>query len=357
MKNIKASDLLYLFLCGVILWYLYESIVFSKEIIDGVSQCIIRIINVVFPSLFGFMAVCQILVKSGLLNVLSKLFKPVSKYIFRLPEKLFSVYLLSCIGGYPVGVNMLSELVKDNVISKDTASRVSPFFYCISPSFAVGLVGFGIFNNVKTGIIVYLSCLITNTTALFIYSHIYKFRCNNTKAEIKFNSQILVDSVTSSGKSMLVISAMIIFFSYFIILLDCLKFYDIIKLQNMPAILKSLIEITYLSELSADLRFLPVISGIVSSGGLCILLQSVCIVNNAFSLKRLFLMRLPLSLVSYLVCFLIIRYICVDIEVLSYAISHKKSTELNILSLICLFFMIILIFFRKKNCNLQKSML
>lgn len=357
MKNVKFISLIYLLLCGIILWYLYESIIFSKEIIDGVSECVFRIVNVVFPSLFGYMVMCEILVKSGLVCIFSKLLKPVSKYIFRLPEKLFTVYILSCIGGYPIGVKMLSTLVSDNVISKETAYRLSPFFYCVSPSFAVGIVGIGVFSNVKIGLIVYISCFLTNTILLLLYSQTQKFKSEKTNEKIKIDMEILVDSVVSSGKSMLKISFMIVFFRYFLVLLDCLKFFDIISINNVPIYLKSVLEITCINALNADLNCLPIVTGLVSCGGLCILSQLFCIVDNEFSIKRLILSRLLFSLMSSLVCYLIIRHFSVDLEVISYAISHKKSSDFNFLSLICLFFMIILIFFRKKNCNLKKSML
>ncbi len=357
MKNLKLSNIIYIFWCSIILWYLYESIVFSKEIITGVSQAVYRIINVVFPSLFGFMAVCEILIRTGLFRLIATIFTPVSKYIFGLPKELFSIYLLSCIGGYPVGVKMLSTLVKSKIISKKTASEFAPFCYCVSPSFAVGVVGIAVFSDVKIGLVVYLSCLIVNSIALFIYSHIKSFEDFCGEYKIKLDTQILVDSVVSSGKSILVISGMILFFSYFVILLDCLKFYDIIKLKNSSVILKSLLEVTFISNLTFNLKILPLITGIISTGGLCILLQLVCINDNNISLKRLFILRIPLSVASSLVCYLIMKNFFVYDDCLLYAFSQKKGSNFNFFSLICLFFMIIIIFFQKKNCNFEKSVL
>ena len=342
MKN-KISTCLYLLICAVFLWYLYESIVFSKEIMEGVSRCFIRIVNVVFPSLFGFMAVCEILIKSGLIDVMAKIFVPISKYLFRMPEKLFAVYLFSCIGGYPVGVKLLGELVRSKDITKETASGLAPFCYCVSPSFAVGIVGLAVFSDVKIGLIVYFSCLISNTLALLVYSRIYNFKCEKNDTKVKLTPDILVNSVASSGKSMLLISGMILFFAYFVILLDCLNFFDIIKIRDISVILKSSLEITYISNLATDFKLLPVVTGIVSCGGLCILLQVLCLNSSTFSLKRLFLMRIPLSLASALVCYVTMRHILVYNETISYAFSQKKSSDLNVLSLICLFFMIIII--------------
>lgn len=357
MKKIKAENFFYYLLCGVIVWYLYESIIYSKEIIFGVSQTIYRIINVVFPSLFGFMVACEFIVKTGIYKSLSVIFIPISKYLFRLPPQLFSVYLLSCIGGYPVGVKMLNSLVSINSIDKETATRFAPFCYCVSPSFSVGIVGVAIFSSVKIGVIVYISCLIANTLALLIYSHIYKFKSNSDNEKIQINGDILVNSVVSSGKSMLIISAMIIFFSYLINLLDCLKFYDIIKLKNANIFLKSLFDITFISNLSADFKVLPLITAVISFGGICILLQVFCICNKTFSLKRLFLLRIPISLLSALACYLILKSNILAIESVSYVYSQKNDSNFNIFSLICLFFMIIIIFFQKKNCNLEKSVL
>lgn len=252
---------------------------------------------------------------------------------------------------------MLSLLCDKKVIDKETASRFLPFCYCVSPSFAVGIVGISVFNNINVGVVVYLSCVLANTILLLIYSHLYKFKSVYLKNKIEFSSKIIVESVVSCGKSMLSISFVIIFFSYFIILLDCLNFYDIIKLKGYSEMLKSVFDVTYLSLLPSDLNLLPIVTGIISTGGFCILLQLICINRNYFSLKRLFFMRIPVFILSYLICNVISGRILLYKSSISYAFSHNKNENLNIFSLICLFFMIIMIFFQKKNCNFKKSML
>lgn len=357
MKNKKILNCIYIILSGITLWYIIESIYYYKEISEQIHNTVLNIVNVVFPSLFGIMVICEFIVKSRIYTIISIPLIPISKYIFNLPVKLFMVYLLSSVGGYPIGVKMLSLLVKDKVITKNTASKFAPFCYCVSPSFAIGVVGVGIFSNVKIGMMCYLSCFIANTMFLLVFSRIYRFKSNDDKTEVRLYSSIINESVYSASKSIFLICGVIIFFSYIITILDCLKLFDIIENNELNVLLKSILEITNITRISNKISLLPLITAVISTGGICTLLQTYVLCDNAFEIKCHLIMRTPISLISYLIYKIFFSKTIIADHVILYAYSENNQSELNIISLICLFFMIIIIFFQKKNCNFEKSVL
>lgn len=346
-----------LFLCGMIVLYFYESIVYSKEILNNVSVAIYRIINMVFPSLFGFMVVCDFLIRTNIYSYISVIFKPLAKYIFKIPSELFLVIILSCIGGYPVGIRLVSQLYKENKIDKLISKNMLIFCYCPSPTFIVSLVGIGLFNNVKAGLVVYLSVCIANFMVAFFVCRIHKITLVSEKTKLSLSSNALVQSVTESGKSMLKISAMIIFFAYLTTLLECMNFYNIIGVKYSDVLIKSVFEITNILAFRGNYNLLPIITFIFSTGGISILLQIVSLNSQKISLRGLFASRLPIGILSSGICFLLMRVISLDLTC-NYTYSlYEKTSNYSFLSSICIFFMIITIFFRKSTSISKKSVL
>lgn len=352
----KIKNFIYYFACGVILLYFYESIVFSKEILQEVSATIFRIINIVFPSLFGFMVGCDFLVRTGLYKCVCIIFKPLAK-VFNMPDEIFLVFILSCIGGYPVGLRLISQLYGDESISSKTAQQLICFCYCPSPSFIIGVVGIGIFNNIKVGLWVYFSILMANLIIAFVLCHISKPMIVSHDKKPTLSSENLILSVTECGKSMLVISAVIIFFSYIITLLDCMNFFNILRISNGNILLKSIFEVTCISNIIADYNLIPLITFIFSTGGLSIILQIFALNYKKISLKNFLIFRLPVATLTGLISFVVFKLVKFDI-LCDYTYSvHQNSSDYSILSSICIFFMIITIFFQKKTSISKKSML
>lgn len=104
MKALRKYLLAALALCagaGIVL--------FPGELSEAVRGSVGGCLEVVIPALFAFTVLAVYLQRSGLYRVVLKpLTVPLSK-LLRLPEELCAVFLLSNIGGYPVGAKLLSR--------------------------------------------------------------------------------------------------------------------------------------------------------------------------------------------------------------------------------------------------------
>lgn len=352
-----AKELLIYILCAVLIWYMIQSIHFSKEILNDVSKAVYRCINTVFPSLFGIMVLSDFLIRSRLYKKIGIIFMPLSKFVFNMPHQLFIVFLLSNIGGYPVGAKLIKQLLENGSIDRKTAENMSVFCYASGPSFITGIIGVGVFSSVRAGIIIYLSCLLANIIAAIIFGLFEKYSYTDKRVKLSLNSQTVIDLVSSSGKNMLMICLMVICFSYVISVLDCLSAFDVFRNDTLKTLVKSLAEITYITNLNSDYRLLPAVAFLASTGGLCVILQLASIINHKFSMKKFILARIPIAILSYVICIIMMKLIPVTNNCV-YSYSYQRNdSKFNILSVVCIFFMIIIIFFQKKTSNLQKDVL
>ena len=359
VKRITKELLIYI-LCGIILWYVIQSIIYSKEITADVSEALKRCINVVFPSLFGIMVVSDFLVRTKIHSKIGIIFYPVSRWIFRMPCRLFTVFFLSNIGGYPVGIRLLKQLKESGEIDGKTAENMAVFCYCSGPSFIVGIIGVSVYSSVQAGVIVYLSCLLSNVFFAVLFGIFGKYGFSAKKNKIQISSQKLVDSVSVSGKNMMTVCLMIISFSYLLSVFNCLSAFEIFKDREIEMFFKSFLEITYITGVPADFSYLPVISFIASTGGLCVLMQIISLNGGSISLKRFFISRIPAALLSALICYGILKVFPVEEITKSCYLTYnfnKTDSDLSILSVVCMFFMIIIIFFQKKTSISEKSVL
>ena len=145
MKALRKYLLAALALCagaGIVL--------FPGELSEAVRGSVGGCLEVVIPALFAFTVLAVYLQRSGLYRVVLKpLTVPLSK-LLRLPEELCAVFLLSNIGGYPVGAKLLTGLVRSGRLRRGDASRLLCCCYGSGPSFVIGTAGMQVFGSAAT---------------------------------------------------------------------------------------------------------------------------------------------------------------------------------------------------------------
>ncbi len=131
-----------------------------KTALSGVILCG----NVIIPSLFPFTFCVMFINKSGILKFLKPL-NPVTQFLFHLNFYEFSLFLLSLVGGYPLGAKLLSQ---NGISDEKTKVMIN---YCINagPAFVVLAVGKGVFKSTLIGWVLFLSQIISSLIiALFL---------------------------------------------------------------------------------------------------------------------------------------------------------------------------------------------
>ena len=313
---VKYKDIGIIFLLVV---YSVLVIVWCKDISEYVLTSIKLCINVIVPSLYIFMIISDFFITSNVYVLFGRPFSLFSRYVFRIPEQYFSIFLISSIGGYPVGAKLLSDLSRSNIIDIQSYKDMLPYCYLSGPAFICSIVGVNIFSDIKIGVLIFISIFISN---LIIAAVIGRKRKIPNKNVYKLNLNLSIDgfikSISNGGKSILNICVIIIFFSSIICIIDKLGIVSVVahfidklsclSYSNSMAVIKSSIEISNISLFDGDKSLIPLISALLSFGGLCVIIQ-IKVFTNRFSIKNFVFFRIISMLLSYFIC----KIICVVI--------------------------------------------
>lgn len=274
-------------------------VIFSEESSASVVNSINICLNVIVPSMFIFMVISSYILSSGLYRIIFAPLYRILKSFIKLDEELMSVFLLSLIGGYPVGFKLLKELIAQNKNYSEIASKTAAFSYCISPTFAVTMIGIELYGSTEAGLIVYISNAASCLIMAVIYSKIYPLQASYPARNNDKNTSGIVGAVNSSAATLFKICAIIVFFNTGITALDCILQKTGIILQNY---IKSILEISNILKYeSISPASLPFISALTSFGGICVVFQCVSLVGGAYSLKPFILSRFFTALISYII--------------------------------------------------------
>ena len=316
-KNNKNA-LKYIPLIYIFFTFLFLMLRFPEEASTGVKTGIDLCFESLIPSLYPFMVIVELLSNTGLFTKNNHVFNFLSQKLFSLPHS-FSIFILSCLGGYPVGAICIDSLVKKDVISKSAGERILLFTVNPSLNFAVSFVGVVLYKSVKAGLLLYLSNILTS----LIIGIVMRFFNTESKREqvlplldietsfaAAFNS-----AVKKSAVSMFYICAFTVIFSSLCALLETLPFLGELKL-----VFKCIAEVTNGVQSASKVCSLPFIASVMSFGGLSVAFQ---IFSSLTELKissiKYFSIRILSSILSYLIALLLFNIFPVTVSTFSTA--------------------------------------
>lgn len=334
----------------LIIFFLIVFVVHSKETSDSIIKSIDTCINVIIPSMFTYMVISDYIVSSGLYNIIFKPAYLLLHKIIKLDKRSMSVFFLSLIGGYPVGIKILSELIAENKNYSAISEKTSVFCYCISPVFAITMIGLGVYNSTEIGLAVYASNAIANFIVAIIYTRLYNLNYNLTECK---NNGNIIKSINSSASSLVRICSVIIIFNAGITAVSSV--FNEFGIY-VPELLNSFFEISNILNLeSPKLLYLPLISMLSSTGGFCVIFQCYSIIQNKFSIKSFLVGRIPVAVLSGLITFIIIK---VHNFTIPASVSEKSgyifTFDTDIIIIMLLLIMCIIIF-QKNEKNFKKG--
>ena len=270
---------------------------------QGVKQGLNLSVDILVPTLFPFLVISELITNISILNHIPTFLKKLINRIFNQPAQVFSVFLLSIIGGYPVGPTLIKKLYENKDITLEQAQRMMLFCISPGPAFVIGTVGIGMLNSQKLGLILYLSVVISALILGILTRFIKKDNFTEFNS-ISFGykkcdfSQAFVDSIDRASKTMICVCAWVVFFSCITELLKTLIIND-----DVRNILLCVCEVTTASEFLCSEGSLPVIAAIISFGGFAVHFQVMsCIVKVKLKIKSFYISRAVHSVLSYLVC-------------------------------------------------------
>lgn len=294
----------------ILLFFGFEILIYSERIMESISFSFNIWKNNVFPSLFPFFVLCDILINYGFVEVLSKLFKPLMS-LFKINENCAFVFVMGLVSGFPSSSKYTKELLDKGLINTREATKVLMFSHFSNPLFILGTISITFLNNKEVGFLILFCHYITNIIIGLLFRNYLPSKNNNIFNTINNNKknfgQIISGAIINSINTLLLILGTITVFLVITTIID-----TNINLNNFnQSILNGFIEMTqglkYISLLSIPLKLKTILSTmIISFGGLSVHLQVYSIISDS-NIKYLpFLVsRIIHSLISGILIFLL----------------------------------------------------
>nr|WP_017554444.1 sporulation integral membrane protein YlbJ [Heyndrickxia coagulans] len=109
--------------------------------------------EVVFPSLFPFFVISELLIGFGVVRFLGVLLEPLMRPLFRVPGVGGFTWAMGLASGNPSGAKLTARLRQEKQIDRIEAERLVAFTSSSSPLFIFGAVAVGFFHNPSLGIL------------------------------------------------------------------------------------------------------------------------------------------------------------------------------------------------------------
>ncbi len=338
---------------------------FPAETAAAVRRSSANCLNMIIPSLFAMMVLSRLLISSGLYRNIGRPFSLVARYVFRIPEELFPIFIISMAAGYPVGAALLSEAC-DSGASRDDAADMLCWCFGAGPAFIFGTVGAGIFGSVRCGGAVFVSCIAANIL-LGIFMGIGKPVPPRSEkpAPPVFTAEMLNSAVTGGGCAMLKMCAAVLFMSALLAVPDALGLSAaaasfIGKMlgkdpRSVYVILRSAAEITNITFLDGHTpEYLPAAAAAVSFGGISVFMQIKAVCGGRFSVLKLAAARLSAALISGISCELLCSALYTETTVAAAAHYVRRIRHNPPLASIFLLIMTILLLSQKRVVKSEK---
>ena len=310
-------------ICFCTLIYFSLILAFNKEFsvltIDGIKLWLAFVV----PSLFPYFFITSVLSSLSITSKICNLFSPITKKLFNVNGAVGYAFFMSLLSGYPVGAKIVCDLKEKGVISESEGVRASALCSTSSPMFLIGSVGGFMFNNVRLGLILFFSHLLSAFVIGIIFSF-YKRKDKPKDASFLKNQKIdnvLYESAYSSVISILVVGAIITVFYILSNLLFSLNLLNpVIYLFSLlfgsvkvaKGFVFGLFECTQgLKTLSSfGLASLPLCAFICGASGISIIMQSVAYLKKAKIKTAPFILSKLLSAVlNFIFCLIICLFL------------------------------------------------
>lgn len=307
----------------IILIYIgYEILTESESILNSVSFSLNIFKNNIFPSLFPFFVLSNILIKCGMPELMGNLFKNIMNKLFRIKGITAFIFFMSIISGNPANAKYTKELYDEGKINKYEATKILCFTCFSNPLFILGTISISFLNNKEVGILILLSHYIGNLIIGILIRNYHPSKIENNKVNLKsainemHNKRIsnkenfgiiITNSLTSSINTLLLILGVITICLVITTIIDN----NLNLSSTLQSILNGFIEMTqglkYISLEPIPLKMKCVLTSmILSFGGLSVHMQIMSILSETDIKYLPFLCsRIIHSIISSLIMFIL----------------------------------------------------
>lgn len=341
----KFKKIIYLCICVFLLLLLT---VIPNGAKKGALNGLVLCSEVIIPTLFPFAVLVLLLMNLDIAEILKPLEK-ITIPIFRLNSSQFTVFLLSLIGGYPIGAKLVSRLYEDGLCDKKSAQAMLHFCVNAGPAFIVLAIGQAFLGSKKIGYIFLASHIATSLILLLLsrrFLNPYIPTPKTTHKALTF-SESFVMCVSDAAASTLNICAYVVLFSafgsYLLQMPSLRRLFMLFEVTSALVYTKNIYEVSFLLGFS----------------GICVWFQIISLTKN-FGLKLLpfILSRLLHGSISTFLLFLLLKLFPITDMVISNNISFISRplySTVPVAASLSLMMLIFLISLFRKNYSRNLS--
>ncbi|CAM4450652.1 sporulation integral membrane protein YlbJ [Paenibacillus tarimensis] len=126
---------------------------FPEEALRASSRGLSIWWDVLFPSLFPFFIISELMLGFGVVHFFGTLLDPLMRPLFRLPGIAGFVVTMGYVSGYPVGARLTAQLREKNQVTRAEGERMVAFTTTSDPIFLIGAVSVGFFHNAQLALV------------------------------------------------------------------------------------------------------------------------------------------------------------------------------------------------------------
>lgn len=198
----------------IVVTFLGFVLFFPNESKNAVRNGLVLCGEIIIPSLFPFTCGAMFIFSTRLAKVFDYLLKIPSKLLFNSTSSVGTVFLMSLLGGFPVGAKLIAKLYNDEKINTKSANLLLTFCINGGPGFIIVAVGTGFLRSQTAGIILFISSVISATIIGISVTRKNKIELFSYYNEESISySEGLIRSISDTGYSMIGISFFVVAFS------------------------------------------------------------------------------------------------------------------------------------------------
>lgn len=292
MKKILTSILIMFLL----IFCAFEILSESNTIMNTVSYSFDIWINNIFPSLFPFFVLSEILIQYGFVELVSELFKPIFTKLFKINSNAAFVFIMSMISGFPSNAKYTRELYLQNKLTDKEATKILMFSHFSNPLFILGTISITFLNDKRLGILIMISHYISNIIIGLIFRNYNKSNISNEKFSIKNSilkmhnkrinndkkiGAIITSALTNSINTLLLLLGVITTFLIITTIIDNNFHPDLFSKSIISGLLEMTQGLKHVSILNISNYYKAIlITAILSFGGLSVHTQIISIISD-----------------------------------------------------------------------------
>lgn len=280
MKKIHKNLLIYF----ITIFFLIEFLINNTKLINVFFNTINLCINSLFPSIFIFFTITDILNNYNFPYYLSRVFGNIIEKVYKVPKVGAYIIFMSITSGFPSCAKLIKEQLDKNTIDSFDATKLLTMTHFSNPLFIIYVVGNIFFHNTKIGIIILLVHFMTNFIIGYLFRNIYKYEKRGKGYYLNKSLpfiELLKSSFYNTAKILISVFGIIIFMSLITSTLN--NYLNLNPFSN--CLFNGLIEITtglkQLSLLNIEkTKAIALATFFISFGGFSIHMQVMSILNK-----------------------------------------------------------------------------